>query len=566
MPSRTSTKRWLVVAAACILLAAAAAAGVALGTGGPEAERVSEVPDTIVHNGRISTLDERGSTVEALAIRDGVIVASGSDDAVRDLAGEGTREIDLAGRRVVPGLIDANLHGVRMGSDLCSSRSPRFDAIFKRTEALMDVADRAQRTPAGQWLFQLGTGWHVEQLDVAGMLTRQELDSLAPSHPVYLQAAGFEGGQLNSRGLRVLGLRAGEEGVERGPTGRPSGQVTGAADARARAAIQAQAGALSLEEQEACTRHLIRELNRRGLTAWDDPGGGDYAAAGRLRRAGELNARIRLNFGCPADELGTACVERLTARQIGEVGDDELRVGGIGEDVLAPGPKGVYPPGEYRRILAALARDGWAFEHGATRATTQQGMIREWELVNARRPITGLRWRMLHPGGGPTEPNPDLLTRLRDLDAGVVPTATGVLGGNDHPPYRRIYGSGTRACLGSGAPGAPFAPFAGLWYAVSGKTYDPTQSGVPEGERLDRAQALELATRRCDWFMSLDGRVGSLEVGRLADLVVLSDDYFRVPVDEIRTLRSVLTMVGGRVVYGEGRFAELESTASTMAR
>ena len=124
--------------------------------------------------------------------------------------------------------------------------------------------------------------------------------------------------------------------------------------------------------------------------------------------------------------------------------------------------------------------------------------------------------------------------------------------------------SGTRACLGSAAPDAPYAPFVNVWYAVSGRTYDGRQSGVATDKRLDRMQALELATRRCDWFLGLDGRVGALEVGRLADLVVLRDDLFRVPVDEIRTLTSVLTMVGGRVVYGEGGFADLESTASTM--
>ena len=297
-------RAWL-VAGAGVIAVAALAAGVSAGTGGTDAERASDAPDTIVYNGRITTLDERGSTVEALAIRDGEIVATGGDDAVRDLAEGDTREIDLQGRRVVPGLIDGNLHGVRMGSTECFSRSPRLDATFKRTDALLAIADRAQRTPAGRWLFQLGAGWHVEQLDVPGMLTRQELDSLAPSHPVYLSAAGFDGGQLNSLGLRVLGMRAGDEGVARGPGGRPTGQVTGTADARARAAVEAQLARLGVDEQEACTRHLIRELNRRGLTAWDD-GGGDYAAVNRLHRAGELNARVRLTSPAPACPASTA--------------------------------------------------------------------------------------------------------------------------------------------------------------------------------------------------------------------------------------------------------------------
>jgi predicted amidohydrolase YtcJ len=538
------------VAAACVV-AAAGAVAVAAATGGSSVERASDAPEAIIHNARITTMDDRGSTVQALAIRDGVIVAAGDDGPVKDLAGDGTRMIDAGGRRVLPGLVDAHLSAV---SAPCFSRSPRFDALFKRRDALLDVADRAARTPAGKWLFQLGTGWNVAQLDVPGMLTRAELDAIAPSHPVYLQGAGMRGGQLNGLGLRTLGLRAGRPGVEVGSTGRPTGHVTGAANARALAAVAAEQAALTPDEREACTRDLIRELNRRGLTAWDDPAGRGYDAVNRLHRVGELNARVRINLGCDGAG-GIACVRRLTATRIGETGDASLRIGGIGEHVLETGARGVYPPAEYGRILRVLASREWAFEQPAPRATTQHGMVDAWEQVNARTPITGLRWRMLAPGAGPAEPNEDALARLRDLNAGVVPTDASVTGGTSHPPYRRIFESGTRACRGSGGS---YPPFVGLWYAISGRTGVPARGGVARDQRLDRMQALALATRRCDWFMSLDGRIGRLEVGRLADLVVLRDDYFQVPVDEIRTLTSVLTMVGGRVVYGADVFAGLD--------
>jgi predicted amidohydrolase YtcJ len=543
-------KGWL-VAGGCLLLAAAGAA-VAVGTSGPSVTSATDLPETIVYNGRITTMDERGSAVEALAIRDGEIVAAGRNDDVRDLAGSQTRQIDLGGRRVVPGLIDGHLDGVRMGSQECFSRSPRFDGLFKRQEALMDVADRAQRTPAGKWLFQRGDGWSVAQLDVPGMLTLAELDAVAPGHPVYLQGAGFPGGQLNRRGLKALRLTARSPGVVLDGTGRPTGQVTGAADRRAQRAIDAELQSMGADEREACTRHLVRELNRRGLTAWDDPGADGYQIVNRLHRAGELNARVRINFSA------------ISPDHVSEIGDETLRIGGIGEDILEPGSKGVYPPAEYGRILDRLAANEWAFEHRGSRATTQQGMLGQWEQVNARHPIADLRWRILAPGGGPGEPNVDALARLKDLNAGVVPTDRNVTGGSaEHPPYRRIYESGTRACLGTDGS---YPPFVNLWYAISGKTYDAQRGGVVPAERVGRRQALELATRRCDWFMSLDGRVGALEVGRLADLVVLSADYFEIPVDEIRTLTSVLTMVGGRVVYGDGGFAELDSTASTIDR
>ena len=550
-------RKWL-VAGACVLAVAAAVVAVAAATGGSSVERVSDAPDTIVHNGRITTMDDRGSTVEALAIRDGVIVAAGGDDAVRDLADDATRLIDLGGRRVLPGLIDAHLSAV---SAPCFTRSPRFDAVFSRADALRDVADRAARTPAGKWLFGPAAGWTVEQLDVPGMLTRAELDAIAPSHPVYLQGTGFEGGQLNALGLRTLKLRAGDPGVAVDSGGRPTGQVTGAADLAAQRAVAAELARLTPDEREACTRDLVRELNRRGLTAWDDPAARGLDAVNRLHRAGELGARVRVNFGCDAG--GLACVRGLTATQIGETGDDWLRIGGIGEHVLDTGARGVYPAAEYRRILRLLAAGEWSFQQPAPAATTQHGMVDAWEQVNARTPITGLRWRMLGPGGGPTEPNPDALARLRDLNAGVVPTDGSIAATPESPPYKRIFESGTRACLGSGGS---YAPFAHLGYAISGETRVPVRGGVPADQRLDREQALALATRRCDWFMSLDGRIGSLAVGRLADLIVLSDDYFSVEPREIRGLTSVLTMVGGRVVYGEGAFSELERTASTIAR
>ena len=333
----------------------------------------------------------------------------------------------------------------------------------------------------------------------------------------------------------------------RDSTGKATGQVIGAADARARRAIDAELATLTLDEQESCTKHLIRELNRRGLTAWDDPGPNtSYQVVNRLHRAGELNARIRVNL--PPTDI-----------QISEIGDEVLRIGGVGPDVLRPGARGVYPAAQYQRILDQIAVSDWAFEHGATRATTQHGLVAEWEKVNQRHPITDLRWRILHPGAGPTEPNPDALARLQALNAGVVPTDMAATGGRAHPPYRRIYESATESCLGSGGlDGAPYPPFVNLWYAISGLTYDPNRGGVAEDQLLTREQALAMATTRCDWFMSLDGRVGSLAVGKLADLIVLSGDYFKVPVDDIRTLTSVLTMVGGRVVYAEGPYEQLE--------
>ena len=530
-------RKWL-VAGACVLALAALVLGMAAGSGGDESS--AQAPDTIVFNGRITTMDPRGSTVQALAIRDGEIVASGSDEEIRDLADEGTGQIDLRGRRVLPGLIDGSLPGLRVGAHLCFSRSPRFDAVYTRREALDALADRARRTPAGKWLFQTGEGWNVAQLDVPGMLTRVELDALAPNHPVYLQGTGLPrgGGQLNTLGLRELGLRAGRPGVVRDASGMVTGQVTGAADRRARRAVAADLEALTLDEQEGCTRHFIEELNRRGLTAWDDP----------RRRQPPRPLRPHLRCGpwlssCqpPPPRRGAERARSLQPQLLGRSHGAAVRERADDQ-----------PPQRVRRRDAApwagSARKCWPPGRGTSIRRKSYGQI----LLAARQGGLGPRTKG-HPAhdaaghdrglGNGECPLPDHRPSLADAAPRrrpgraerrrVDPARGAQLGRRAHrggrgrrrrrtPPLRRIFDSGARSCLGSA--GGPYAPFVSLWYAVSGGTAVPNQQGVAEEQRLTRRQALELATRRCAWFMSLEGRVGSLEAGKLADLIVLSDD------------------------------------------
>lgn len=527
-----------------------------------------DVPDLILYNGKISTVDGNDSEVQAIAIRDGKIIAVGGNGPVTGLAKSGTKLIDLGWHRVLPGLIDGHLHGIRMGSYFCFSRSPRFDVIYSRSEGIAHVASKAAQTPAGKWLFTLAGAWNVNQLDVPGMFTKAELDSAAPNHPVYIQGTGFTGGQTNSKGLESLGPAAAMAGIVL----PANGSLTGAANTLAIRTIGTELGTLTLGEQDACTVDFIRELNRRGLTGWDDPGGNNpfsptgipdpvlrgshgYQAINRLHREGRLNARVRFSFSCFGSIIGMPCVQENTVNALGGIGDDLLRIGGIGEEVMNT-TGGIYADPEYAEILSFLATNEWSFEHHATAPATQEAMVRSWETVNMIAPIIDLGWRVLHPGGGPAAPSADTLARLKALDAGVVPTNTNAKTNSptaDHPPYRRIYESGTRACLGTDALNvSPYPPFLNLWYVVTGKTNVATIPGVVPEQRLTRAEALRMATERCAWFIDLHGKVGSLEPGKYADLIVLSKDYFAVPGDEIRTLTSVLTMVGGKIVYDAG--------------
>jgi predicted amidohydrolase YtcJ len=392
---------------------------------------------------------------------------------------------------------------------------------------------------------------------------------------VYIQGGGFTGGQVNSLALSVLRLGPGSPGVVLDVAGQPTGQLIGAANTLAIRTIGAELQTLTLDEQIACTKDFIRELNKRGMTGWDDPGGNNpfsptgvpdpvirgnngYQAINELHRTGELNARIRFSFSCFGSIIGMPCVQDYTTQAVSTVGDDMFRIGGIGEEVMNT-VGGEYPHDEYMEILEYLAKNRWEFEHHATADTTQHSMIEDWEEVNAEFPITDLRWRMLHPGEGPTEPSDDTLTRLKALNAGVVPTNTNFDStGTDHPPFRRVYESGVQACAGTDALNvSPYPPFLNIWYQVSGKTIIGGQ-GVAPDQTLTRVQALRYSTERCGWFLHLEDKIGTLEPGKYADLIALDRDYFTVPVDDIKGLTSVLTVVNGEVVYGDAEFAGLD--------
>jgi predicted amidohydrolase YtcJ len=537
------------------------------------AARPATPPDLVLYNGKVSTVDASNRTVNALAIRDGKIIATGSKAAMTALARRGTRLINLRGRRVLPGLMDGTLHGIRMGSYFCFSRSPRFDAFFTRAEAIANVAQKASQTPAGKWLFQIGGGWHVNQFrDTPGMLTKAELDAAAPNNPVLIAGGGFTGGQMNTRGLQEMGYTAGTPGVVLGADGQPTGQVTGSANTNAQRRIGAELKTLTLQEQMGCTKDFVREMNRRGLTSWDDPGGNNpyssipgsepvisgqngYQALNELHRRGELNARVRFNLSCfgaaGSATIGLPCVRDYITAAVGTIGDDILRIGGLGEEVMNT-TGGIYADPEYREILELLARYRWPLQHHATAPATQAAMVASWERANAVYPITDLRWAMLHPGGGPANPNADVLARLKALNAGIVLTNSSIHASDtDHPPYRRAYESGTRTCSGTDALNvAPYPPFINAYYMLSGKG-KLGQPAVAPDQTLTRLQAIQMLTSKCDWFMDLDGKVGVLEAGRYADLIVLSADYFTVPEEQIMTLTSVLTMLGGRTVYSE---------------
>jgi predicted amidohydrolase YtcJ len=550
---------------------------VALSLGASGALAQAEGPDLVLYNGAISTLDAGNSTVEALAIRGGEIVSAGSNTSVQALATQSTRSINLNGRRVLPGLVDGHLHGLRNGYH-CFSRTVRLDNVFSRDDALGLYAAKGRALPPDTWVFTTA-GWTVAQLDRPGMFNRAELDSALPNNPAFIVAAGFSGVQVNSRALQQLGLEAGAEGVGVDAAGQPTGQLSGPALASAGGAVQAQLDQLSIDDQASCLADFIRAANSNGLTAWNDPEGNqqpfnpagscaefgqglhDHQAVIQLWQEDRLNARI--TYHLMNNFSGLPQLTQDQRHPIPFMGDDRLRYLGVGEEVLCPGDQPPPNPAEYRAIATFLALNRMSFENHASADATQTAMLDAWEEANGAYPLEKLHWTIAHPGNDGVSPTEETLARVKALGVGMTPGASGALGQTRTPPFRSMAQSGIHLCLSSDAMNvAPYPPFIDLWYVISGKTLDPSVAGVPPEQRLSREQALRARSVDCAWNLTQEGRLGPLEAGKHADLIVLSGDYFNVPEDDIRSLRSVLTIVGGRIVYADAEYRGLDGTTS----
>jgi predicted amidohydrolase YtcJ len=513
------------------------------------------VPDIILYDGKISTVDESNSVVEAIAIRDGEIMATGRSRSIKGLAERGTKLIDLDGRRVLPGLIDGHIHGMREGYH-CWTQVVRLDLITKRATALAMYKAKADQLDDGRWIWTTSGGWNVNQLDNPTVFTFDELSAAAPKNPMWIQGSGFSGARVNQAALDALGLAAGSPGVTLGPDGKPTGALTGAASTMANAAILAQLNALGIDGEAKCLKDFIAEANSRGLTAWKDAGGnmapwstigaineGNHVEEGamHLYRTSGLNARIAYN--AMSNYEGFPRQLQDTRNAIGFLGDDMFRYLGPGEDMMPDDP-------DYNDFTRYAAAKRLSVE---THVGVLNPLLDGFEAGNGVYPTAKLKWRIAHPGNA--EPDDAQLARANAIGAGWALTFSGVRNGQPGARYKTVMESGAHMCLSTDAMNvAPWAPFQTLWYVISGHTLLPGVMGVPADQRLTRTEALRHATVECGWFIDQEGRVGSLQPGWHADLIVLSDDYFKVADDSIKDIRSKLTIVDGRIVHADGEF------------
>jgi predicted amidohydrolase YtcJ len=542
--------------------------------------------DTLIVNGRIATLDPRQPNAEAIAIRGERILAVGNPGELERYKGPNTRVIDAGRRIVIPGLNDAHTHFIRGG--LTYTNEVRWDGVPSLAEGLRRVREQARRTPAPHWVQVIG-GWTWAQFAEKRFPTLEEINAAAGDTPCMIMHL-YDRAWLNRAAIRVLGwekevpkLFGGY--VERDAGGTTTGLVMSTTSLASLVAVWLRIPRLSPEEQVISTRHFMREHNRLGVTSVIDAGGGgqnfpeNYAAIAKLAADNQLTLRIayELFAQAPGKELGNY-QEWAKLVKIGQ-GNDYYRMVGAGEYILyaAGDPANfakdwtVAPPGvmekNFTEVVKYLAGLGWPFRQHATFDSTASRILNVLEDVNREVPLKKLRWGLDHC----ETLTPKTLERVAalgghiniqnrmSLDGEAFLAKYGASLASDAPPIARVREMGIPiACGTDGNRATSYNPWIGVHWLLTGKTLGGAQL---QGGRnlLDRTEALRMWTAGGAWMSSEEDKKGTLEPGKLADLVVLSGDYFSMPVDEVKNLESVLTMVGGKVVYAAGPHAALDA-------
>ncbi|MCF8207117.1 MAG: amidohydrolase [Methylotenera sp.] len=541
-------------------------------------------PDLILFNGRFTTLNRAQPEATAVAIRDGRFAAVGTHEDVLALAGAATRRIDLQGRRALPGLIDNHLHLIRGG--LNYNLELRWDGVKSLADAMAMLKAQVDVTPAPQWVRVVG-GFTEHQFAEKRLPTLAELNAVAPDTPVFILHL-YDRALLNGAALRAVGYTKdtpappGSE-IVRDAAGNPTGLLLAKPNAAILYATLARGPKLPPEYQLNSTRHFMRELNRLGVTGALDAGGGfqnypeDYAIVQQLADAGQLTVRLAYNLFTQKAKQEKDDFLRWTSSVKYKQGDDYFRHNGAGEmlvfsaadfeDFREPRPEmaAAMEP-ELEEVVRILAQNKWPWRMHATYDETISRALDVFEKVHRDTPIDGLHWFFDHA----ETISERSMDRIAALGGGVAVQHRmayqgeyfveryGARAAEATPPVAKMLEKGVRTSAGTDATRvASYNPWVSLAWLITGKTVGGLQI-TPQRNCLSREAALRMWTENVTWFSNEEGKKGRIEVGQHADLVVPDRDFFACPESDIADTTALLTMVGGRIVWGAGPFAPLD--------
>lgn len=520
--------------------------------GGPELTQSSascgSVGDLVLTNGKILTVDDNDSVAVAVRIRADRILAVGDEVGEADAC---TQTIDLGGRTVVPGLINVHAHylrgAMRPGHDVRG-----VETAFSIAALLQAITERAATVPVaagnlrGNDFITIIDAWNTYQLAEKRFPTLDELDAASPRHPVFMMHYPAGPAVTNSQGKSYLEAN--------GVPVADDGSIADAHSAYA-ALIKDQ----TLDDKKRSLRELMQHSNTVGMLTILDGGGAfpgpghfdeyeDYDAALALWHEGGLTVRLRAQIQASATVAsGTAAIQARVDNMMMGFGDDMFKIAGFGENIVAETTP-IQPLELFEEAFTIAATNGWLVHQHSVDVEELEMHTTAFERVNAKTPIADLHWNLSHV----QEIDDDILARLRRIGAGVAMQIHWYHGsfsmGDVGPPFRQILDSGV--VVGAGSDSRTYTPWVWIYHMTTGKT----SSGDPilADQRITRMEALRISTIGGAWFAQEEDRLGSIETGKLADLVVLSDDYLTVADEDLRSLKSVLTLVGGEIVYSDG--------------
>jgi predicted amidohydrolase YtcJ len=539
--------------------------------------------DTILFNGKITTMDPDQPEASAVAVKDGRIHAVGSDSDIMAHKGSATDVIDLKGQRTIPGLIDSHTHIIRQGNNFAMEL--RWDHVPSLADGLAMLKRQAQRTPAGQWIRVVG-GWSADQFAERRLPTIDEINAVSPDVPVYVLHL-YDRAWLNKAALRTLGIDSHyyepfvSGRLERDDHGNPTGLALARPNAQPLYALLDMAPKLDFEQQVLSTKHYFKALNGLGMTSALDCAGGflnypdDYGVIKELNKRGEQTMRIGYQLFAQRPGFELDDFKKWNDLVKPDEGDDFLKCVGAGEMLVASAydfEDFSYPrptlakrmEGDLKPVLEFLFENRWPIRFHCTYEESAHRLLSLIEEVGQGQGLEALNWIFDH-GETISTKTMDWVARLGGgisyqnriaFQTKAYEDRYGTEALREVMPVKKMMASGVPLAAGTDATRvSSYNPWLAIHWAVSGKGRGGDMIWSPEN-RLDRHDALRHWTAEGAWFSRETGKKGQIKAGQLADLAVLDRDYFTVAEDEISDIEADMTLVGGKTVFAKGNFAD----------
>ena len=554
-------------------------------------------PDILLINGNIITMGDDDPIVEAVSIRGNEIVAIGTTTEVTESAGPDTQIIDLGGLTVTPGLIDVHNHFAWGAFDEYFSLNLSYPTVTSIDGVLARIKEAVEARDPDEWI--IGAEWDAGKLAEGRDISATDLDAVSPNHPVWLLHASAHYGVANSRALELAGISDSTNAPEGGVIGRDDeGNPTGILTDQAMNLIGEVAPAATTEQFDEATTHLIRQLNAEGITTLKDPeiDQRHWDAYKQIKSRGDLTVRVFALWGRP-DTMADAneLLERIapiTHPQSGS-GDDHLISGGVKLYIDGSGTaRTAWVYDEWNKNLSETDEGNFGlvyvdpeilFEqirlfhnagiHLGVHAIGDRAIdftMDSYDKVISENPIYGLRHSIIHCNI-PTDRAMDLMFKLqKSYDAGYPEIQPAFLwwigdayaanfGERRNPrvlPLNTFLERGIRWAASSDFNVSPFAPRYGLWASVARQTLLGTHGDHPWGteESITVQNALKSYTTWASRQVFLEDKIGSIETGKYADIIVWDRDPYSVPTEELKEMKALLTLMNGEVVHRAAEF------------